>query len=267
MLSLSPGWLVGPGDLRRAGHACGHGEVPPAPGSTTPGRGATEPRPTAPRAGRLTVIPEAVWEAVQAALDERRDPLDEDAVREHLLSHPEDLATLDRLADRLAAVARRELVPEASAGTPAAAPATSAAGPGTPTAAPGTPAAAPATLATGQSSIGIGRRWVAVWAGHPRRSAAAAAAVLLVALVFGWLPEQTSQLPTASSSPEAVAGSPAVARVLSWKITVSKTDSSGTTREVSQPSGFLMTHRAARPSTRQPVRTLAFAWTDSWTRP
>lgn len=192
------------------------------------------------------MISEPVWEAVQAALDARRDPLDDEAVREHLLDHPEDLAALDRLTARLASLAQRELAPEASAGTPS---------------------AVPLSLSTDRPASSAARRWVAAIAGQPGRSAAAAAAVLLLALVFSWHPVENSQLPTPPSSPEAVPAPAAVARVLSWKTTVSKIDSSGTTREVSQPSGFLTTHRAARPSAQQPVRTLALAWTDSWTRP
>jgi len=192
------------------------------------------------------VISEDVWEAVQAALDERRDPLQDELVIEHLLSHPDDLVPIDRLTSRLAAVAQRAaaLEPSGCART-----------------------AVPATLATGRPARRAGRRWVAMGASEPGRSAAAAAAVLLLALVFSWLPEETSPLPTPLSSAESAPAPPVVARVLALKIMVSKTDASGTTREVHQPAGFVTTHRAARPSPEQPLRTLALAWTDSWTRP
>ncbi len=52
------------------------------------------------------MIPAALWPAVQAALDRRRDPLEEQAVSTWLAEHPEDLEPLLELRWRLAELAQ-----------------------------------------------------------------------------------------------------------------------------------------------------------------
>ncbi len=50
------------------------------------------------------------WERVHALLDERKDPLEDAAVREHLAEHPEDFAALERMARPLDALADHPVV-------------------------------------------------------------------------------------------------------------------------------------------------------------
>ena len=51
------------------------------------------------------------WRRVHALLDERKDPLEDAAVREHLVEHPEDFAALERMARPLGALPGFAVVP------------------------------------------------------------------------------------------------------------------------------------------------------------
>lgn len=200
------------------------------------------------------MIPESLWAVIQLSLDERRDPLDDEFVREHLLSHPEDLLELDRLSAPLEMLL---------AGAPA-----------------GSPLPAPQGAAGDLRALGVSRPRAGPATRRPWRRMVAAA-VLLALVVFSRLrnePLGQSRAPEQAAvreerAAETLTGETATAasqrrtRVLSWKITVSTTSVAGTTREVYQPARFVMTHSPARSGLCPPVRSLALAWTDSWIRP
>ena len=186
------------------------------------------------------------WSAVQRALDERLDPLDDDTVREHLAEHPDDLAhllALERGLQRLAA--RHERAPDGARAWRR--------------------VAAALLVGVGLWAVGDGvlARWSERTAATSVPGSSDGAIPSTVANAAPGPAASTTSHGAASAAEHAPPASRPRGRVLDWTITASLI-TPDETRRVRTGPGFVRSEVQSTNSRNEASRT---SWSQTWTRP